>query len=296
MESQYRHDSHKVKSLRSVPCDLQTKEEQLRQSLKSLSSLSLNCQPPYAEISRPHDYPRESSPPEIGEDILQLSATFPFPWAVDVSIRKRIRDTLPPKDEATRICHEARNNALWQYVRLLFASSLQPQICHRFNLDASETFLPNLIHYCYVTPVEQLSPRRLALLLMYLSIGSIVDLSRPLGTLYGEAYHHLARAAVCEIPLMEEPDFDVLHALVSSSVLLGHYSLINGGKFCMMWYHLIFSDNKKAVGYAWNLMGFVAKLAQGVCGVFCQLIPISLTYLSDRFAYVILSMKRERNS
>lgn len=32
----------------------------------------------------------------------------------------------------------------------------------------------------------------------------------------------------------------------------------------MIWYHLIFSDNKKAIGYAWNLMGFVAKLAQGV--------------------------------
>lgn len=100
--------------------ELQSKEEQLRQSLKSLSSLSLNCQPPYAENSRPHDYLRDSSPPEIGEDILQLSATFPFPWAVDVSIRKRIRDTLPSKDEAARICHEARNNALWQYVCLLF--------------------------------------------------------------------------------------------------------------------------------------------------------------------------------
>ena len=49
---------------------------------------------------------------------------------------------------------------------------------------------------------------------MHLSIGSIVDLNRPLGSLHGEAYHHLARAAVCEIPLMEEPDFDVLHALV----------------------------------------------------------------------------------
>ena len=35
----------------------------------------------------------------------------------------------------------------------------------------------------------------------------------------------------------------------------------------MIWYHLIFSDNKKAVGYAWNLMGFVAKLAQGVSRV-----------------------------
>lgn len=32
----------------------------------------------------------------------------------------------------------------------------------------------------------------------------------------------------------------------------------------MIWYHLTFSDNRKAVGYAWNLMGFVAKLAQGV--------------------------------
>jgi hypothetical protein len=39
-------------------------------------------------------------------------------------------------------------------------------------------------------------------------------------------------------------------------------------QFFMIWYHLIFSDNKKAVGYAWNLMGFVAKLAQGVCAAF----------------------------
>ncbi|KAJ3507044.1 hypothetical protein NLJ89_g6525 [Agrocybe chaxingu] len=208
-----------------------TRDEYLR---KSVGALSLNTQPPYAERSRPKPIERlptrDSTPPEVGSDILQLSATFPFPWAVDVSIRKRIRDVLPPRDEAMRICEEARNNALWQ-----------------FNIDASETFLPNLLNYCYTTPIEALSPRRLALLLMHLSIGSLVDLTRPLGSLHGEAYHHLARAAVCEIPLMEEPDFDVLHAL-----------------FFMIWYHLIFSDNKKAVGYAWNLMGFVAKLAQGL--------------------------------
>ena len=52
---------------------------------------------------------------------------------------------------------------------------------------------------------------------MILSIGSLVDLNKPLGNLYGEAYHHLARASVCEIPLMEEPDFDVLHALVRAA-------------------------------------------------------------------------------
>ena len=84
-------------------------------------------------------------------------------------------------------------------------------------MDASETFLPNLVSYCYSTPIESLSPRRLALLLMHLSIGSLVDLTQPIGSLHGEAYHHLARAAVCEIPLMEEPDFDVLHTLVSHS-------------------------------------------------------------------------------
>ncbi|KAJ3733329.1 hypothetical protein DFJ43DRAFT_995462 [Lentinula guzmanii] len=169
-------------------------------------------------------------PPEVPQEVLQLSATFPFPWAVDLKIRERIRHALPPLAEAQLVCKEAQGNALWQY-----------------NLDASETFLPNLLHHCYEAPIEDLSPRRLALLLMVLSIGSLVDLNKPLGNLYGEAYHHLARASVCEIPLMEEPDFDTLHAL-----------------FFMIWYHLIFSDNRKAVGYAWNLMGFVAKLAQGV--------------------------------
>lgn len=52
--------------------------------------------------------------PEVAPDILQLSTTFPFPWMMDVSIRKRIRDALPPKAEAQRICEEARANALWQ--------------------------------------------------------------------------------------------------------------------------------------------------------------------------------------
>ncbi|KAK0464414.1 uncharacterized protein EV420DRAFT_1627400 [Desarmillaria tabescens] len=166
----------------------------------------------------------------IPSDILHLSVAFPFPWTVDIGVRKRIRDCLPPIEETRRLCEQACRNALWQY-----------------NLDASESFLQNLIHHCYASSIEDLGPRRLALLLMILSIGSLVDLHKPLGSLHGEAYHHLARAAVCEIPLMEEPDFDELHAL-----------------FFMVWYHLVFSDNKKAVGYAWNLLGFIAKLAQGL--------------------------------
>jgi len=56
----------------------------------------------------------ESPPPEIPPDILQLSATFPFPWTVDLTIRKRIREALPPRHEAQAICEEAQRNALWQ--------------------------------------------------------------------------------------------------------------------------------------------------------------------------------------
>lgn len=59
---------------------------------------------------------QEISPPDVAPDILQLSTTFPFPWMMDISIRKRIRDSLPPKAEAQRICEEARANALWQSV------------------------------------------------------------------------------------------------------------------------------------------------------------------------------------
>ncbi|KAJ7600809.1 hypothetical protein C8J56DRAFT_911343 [Mycena floridula] len=195
----------------------------------SVGALSLS--PSYRfETENPRSNLRESPPPHVHPDVLQLSTTFPFPWVVDIKIRKHIRDALPPRETAMVLCQAARSNALWQY-----------------NLDASPTFLDNLLHACYSSAIEQLSPRRLALLLMVLSIGSLVDLNTPLGTLHGEAYHHLARASVCEIPLMEEPDFDTLHAL-----------------FFMVWYHLIFSDNNKAVGYAWNLLGFVAKLAQGL--------------------------------
>jgi hypothetical protein len=93
------------------------RDENLRQSV---GALTLGSQPVYAESSRPAtDFmSRGNSPPDVATDILQLSATFPFPWAVDVSMRKRIRDALPPKVEAQRICEEARAHALWQYVAL----------------------------------------------------------------------------------------------------------------------------------------------------------------------------------
>lgn len=64
-----------------------------------------------------------ASAPVVAPDILQLSITFPFPWSVDLKIRQRIRDALPPRAEAQALCEEARRNALWQHVFAFSISS-----------------------------------------------------------------------------------------------------------------------------------------------------------------------------
>jgi hypothetical protein len=45
----------------------------------------------------------------------------------------------------------------------------------------------------------------------------------------------------------------------------------------MTWYLLVFSDKKKAAGYAWGLMGLTAKLAQSVGTQFFRPISSELT-------------------
>ena len=90
------------------------REQSLHQSV---GALSLSSQPIYAESSRPTvsaEFMSQNAPSDMTLNILQLSAMFPFPWIVDVSMRQCIREALPPRAEAQRICEEARNNTLWQ--------------------------------------------------------------------------------------------------------------------------------------------------------------------------------------
>ena len=83
---------------------------------------------------------------------------------------------------------------------------------------------------------------------MILAVGCLVDLQqRAPDSPDAERYHQFARAALCEIPVMEETNVETITAL-----------------FYEIWYLLVFSDKKKAAGYAWGLMGLTAKLAQSV--------------------------------
>ena len=94
---------------------------------------------------------------------------------------------------------------------------------------------------------------------MIMAVGCHVDLNGPPGASangasdfekqvqYAEHYHQLGRAALCEIPIMEDTNVDVVLALVWET-----------------YYLLVFSDKKKAAGYAWGMMGLTVKLAQSV--------------------------------
>lgn len=90
----------------------------------------------------------------------------------------------------------------------------------RYNLDPSESFLPNLLHHVYSSSLEDLSARRLALLLMIVAFGLQVDDSQlPDSLSRSGAYFHLARAALCAMPITECPDLDLMHALVRYCII-----------------------------------------------------------------------------
>ena len=131
----------------------------------------------------------------------------------------------------------------------------------RHHPDASETFLPNLIHSVYTTQPQALLPHRLGLLFMVLAIGTMVDLRQGPDRIKAERYHSLARAALCEVPLMDDTSLDAVNALVSSSfgmptspARVRAHKLTCFAQFFMEWYLLTFSDNKKALEYAWGIM------------------------------------------
>ncbi|KAG6835912.1 hypothetical protein H0H93_013452 [Arthromyces matolae] len=172
---------------------------------------------------------------ELFQEVVRLSQCYPLPENVspkpNIEMRTYIRSMLPPREEADHLWDQALQNALWQY-----------------NPHPSETFYPNLAHHCYTAPTTDLSPRRVALLFMILAVGCLVDLNhRPPDSPDAERYHQLARASLCEIPVMEETNVETITAL-----------------FYEIWYLLVFSDKKKAAGYAWGLMGLTAKLAQSI--------------------------------
>jgi hypothetical protein len=96
-----------------------------------------------------------------------------------------------------------------------------------------------------------------------MSIGLLVDLNQKHESPRADLYHRLARASLCEMNLMDEPNLDLIQTLVRRSLSNSCHHL-HRLQFYMIWYLLIFSDKSQAVAYAWSIMGLAVKLAQSV--------------------------------
>ena len=96
-----------------------------------------------------------------------------------------------------------------------------------------------------------------------MSIGLLVDLNQQNESPRADVYHRLARASLCEMNLMDEPNLDLIQTLVRYPSPF-HAIIFTGFQFYMIWYLLIFSDKSQAVAYAWSIMGLAVKLAQSV--------------------------------
>ena len=62
---------------------------------------------------------------------------------------------------------------------------------------------------------DPLMSHQLALLFMVLAIGSLMDVARPAYNIEAEKYHQLARAALFQSPIFEEPTLAAVQTLVS---------------------------------------------------------------------------------
>lgn len=95
---------------------------------------------------------------------------------------------------------------------------LLAQLSCRYNIVSLDQFNEN-IYYQFYNPNgpildDPLLSHQLAVMFMVLSIGSLMDTKRPSYNIDAEKYHQLARAALFQSPIFEEPTIHAVQVLV----------------------------------------------------------------------------------
>ncbi|KAI0924799.1 hypothetical protein AcW2_005572 [Taiwanofungus camphoratus] len=180
---------------------------------------------------------RKLLPPEV----LALSGLFPvaphIPLTPDAESDRleRLRTLfwyLPPADEAAELRQIYFTHAAWMY---------NPVSLAQFNEQA---------FYVFYNPSaapqmdDPLLAHQLALMFIVLAIGSLMDLARPAYNIEAEKYHQLARAALFQSPLFEEPTLNAVQTL-----------------YLMAFYLFLSERHGTGVGTRWAFMGLSVKLA-----------------------------------
>ncbi|CCM00385.1 uncharacterized protein FIBRA_02415 [Fibroporia radiculosa] len=179
---------------------------------------------------------RQLLPPEI----LALSGVFPVAPHIQPTLEsesdrlERLRTLfwyLPPADEAAELRQIYYQHASWMYSPM-----------------SLETFNEQIFYVFYSSNVPQMDDplltHQLGLMFMVLAIGSLMDLARPAYNIEAEKYHQLARAALFQSPIFEEPTLAAVQAL-----------------YLMAFYLFWCERHGTGVGTRWALMGLAVKLS-----------------------------------
>ncbi|KAI0321021.1 fungal-specific transcription factor domain-containing protein [Amylostereum chailletii] len=115
--------------------------------------------------------------------------------------------------------------------------------------DFDKNVYSTLYNTSFISENEILAPvsHRLALMFMVLSIGSLMDARLPIYNVEAEKYHQLARAALFQTSIFDEPTLAAVQVLF------------------LMSYYLFLADRHGAKsGSRWAIMGLTVKLAQTI--------------------------------
>ncbi|KAI0741490.1 fungal-specific transcription factor domain-containing protein [Daedaleopsis nitida] len=176
----------------------------------------------------------------LSPEVLSLSGLFPIapniPLTLDAETMRieRLRSLfwyLPPLDEATELRNIYFQHAAWMYNPVTLAQLNESAFSQFYNPNAT----PQM--------EDPLMSHQLALMFMVLSIGSLMDINRPAYNIEAEKYHQLARAALFQSPIFEEPTLAAVQTL-----------------YLMAFYLFLSERYGSGVGSRWAFMGIAVKL------------------------------------
>ncbi|TFK31500.1 hypothetical protein BDQ12DRAFT_618804 [Crucibulum laeve] len=149
---------------------------------------------------------QELDPSYLSAEINQCYQSFPFtPQGIRVvTVKSTIETFLPPVERAITLCDTFLEHLSWM-----------------FSIISRRHIVESLIPAIYKRIPLSYGPHDLALLLIVLGIGSLVDLDLPPYNLEAQHYYRLARAAVALQPVLAEQSMVTIKVLHLMSVYNG---------------------------------------------------------------------------
>lgn len=175
-----------------------------------------------SEPSRhPHSRLRlpNTDPSYLPRPILQFYAAFPLtPPIPPGPVQEAIEAFLPPLPRATQLCETLLANLTWMF-SIVSHRHLVGELLPAIYLRPSAPSIPGLS--APATPSAIYGPHDLALLLIALAMGALVDLGERPYSEEAQHYYRLARAALGLESIMEKKSITTVKALHLMSVYCG---------------------------------------------------------------------------